>query len=451
MYYRGKCFNMILILTCGNHKNDDTRWMMRQGKHCPVKKRPPWPFAAAAILLLAAAWSVPKLLANRQPPEARPVSQPILQEEAVPPVPELPPEPEPQLPPEPEPDLAEKLLAEMDLREKVCQLFIVAPSAITGVTTITEAGERTSLALKAYPVGGLLYDRKNMISQEQVRTMLANVQSYSEIPLLLTLDEEGGRVSRLMTTVGTTKIGPMLDYKDLGAATAEENARTIAADIVSCGFNMNLAPVADVWSNPDNTVIGDRAYSDDFQQAAELVSAAVEGFHAGGAACVLKHFPGHGDTSADSHYGSVYVHKTLDELRQAELVPFQAGIAAGADAVMMGHMIIDKVDSQPALFSYDVVTGLLREEMGFHGVVMTDSLQMQAMTSIYGSGEIAVAAVRAGVDILLCPQDLDEAVDALVKAEEDGIIPMERLDESVLRILRMKMNLGLLDGRAEES
>ena len=215
--------------------------------------------------------------------------------------------------------------------------------------------------------------------------------------------------------------------------------------MAACGFNMDFAPVADVWSNPKNKVIGSRAYSDDFQQAAELVAAAVEGFHEGGIACTLKHFPGHGDTSTDTHYGSAYVHKTLDELRQEELLPFQAGIDAGADAVMMGHLIVDQVDEQPALFSYAIVTELLREEMGFDGVVITDSLQMQAMTDYYGSDEIAVRAVQAGVDILLCPMNLDKAINALTQAVEDGEISEERLDESVLRILRLKQRCGLLE------
>ena len=172
--------------------------------------------------------------------------------------------------------------------------------------------------------------------------------------------------------------------------------------------------------------------------AIEPKFAKVEGFHQGGAACTLKHFPGHGDTSADSHYGSVYVHKTLEELRQGELLPFQAGIDAGADAVVMGHLILDQIDDQPALFSYALVTGLLREEMGFAGVVITDGLQMQAMTDHYSSGEIAVGAVKAGVDILLCPKKLDEAVTALTAAVESGEITEERIDESVLRILRLK-------------
>ena len=284
-----------------------------------------------------------------------------------------------------------------------------------------------------------------MVSQDQLRTMLDNVQSYAKIPLLFTCDEEGGRANRLMGKVGTTWFGPMLDYKDQGSETARSNACTIGADMASCRFNMNFAPVADVWSNPKNKAIGDRAYSDDFQQAAGLVAAAVEGFHEGGVACTLKHFPGHGDTSTDTHYGSAYVHKTLDELRQAELLPFQAGIDAGADAVMMGHLILDQVDDQPALFSYALVTELLREEMGFDGVVVTDSLQMQAMTDHYGSAEIAVRAVQAGVDVLLCPMRLDKAVDALLQAVEEGEISQERVDESVLRILRLKQRYGLLE------
>lgn len=170
------------------------------------------------------------------------------------------------------------------------------------------------------------------------------------------------------------------------------------------GFNADLAPVADVWSNPDNTVIGDRAYSDDFAQAAELIPEAVRGFHSGGVATTLKHFPGHGDALADSHDGAVYVSKPLEQLRREELLPFRAGIASGSDMVMIGHLILTEIDAaQPAPFSYRIVTELLREELGFQGVVITDGLQMKALTDSYTSGEIARRAVSAGVDILLCP------------------------------------------------
>lgn len=392
-----------------------------------------------AILILAAALVF--FLARGRGTEPEPVPPPA--EEVVPPQaeqPSAPPEPEP----EPELTKAELLLKNMTLEEKIYQMFMVFPSAITGVSPVTAAGETTEKGLETYPVGGLIYDRSNLVSQEQVRTMLANTQSYSKIPLLLTCDEEGGRVNRLMGTIGTTWVGPMLNYREEGPAQATENARIIAEDLLSCGFNMDLAPVADVWSNPNNTVIGDRAYSTDFEEAAQLVAAAVEGFHAGGAACTLKHFPGHGDTSADSHYGSVYVYKTLDELRSAEFLPFASGISAGADAVMMGHLIVQDIDTEPAPFSYKIVTELLRQELDFNGVIITDSLQMQAMTDHYGSGESAVKAVKAGVDLLLCPADLETSATALLDAVECGELTEAEIDAHVLRILTLKERRGIL-------
>jgi len=368
---------------------------------------------------------------------------------SAPPSQSAPPSPAPVLTPAPDPEAEAKartaeVLQGMSLRDKLCQMIVTTPSAITGVSKVTAAGEATRAALEQYPVGGLFYNKTNMVDGRQVSEMLANVQSYTKIPLLLTCDEEGGRVSRLMSTVGTTHVGPMLGYKDDGLERAMENARTIAGDMAALGFNMDLAPVADVWSNPQNTVIGDRAYSDDFQQAAQLIPAAVEGFHAGGVACVLKHFPGHGGTSEDSHEGSAYVRRSLDELRAGELLPFQAGIDAGADGVMIGHLIVPEVSGEPALFSYELVTGLLREEMGFDGVVMTDSLEMKAVTEHYGVGETAVKAVEAGVDLLLCPRDLDAALDELTAAVEAGRISEERVDESVTRILLLKIRRGIL-------
>lgn len=405
-------------------------------------------FLAVVLVTCGAVWGVTKGNPQSDPAgstlngagTADMTTPPVPEEEPA--APEQPDEPVPAL--EPASSLAEETLKTMSLREKVCQMFIVMPSAVTNVKKVTAAGETTRKALEQYPVGGLMYDRSNMVSKEQVGTMLAKSQSYVKIPMILTCDEEGGRVNRLMKTVGTTWFGPMLEYQDKGPDTARSNARTIAEDMISLGFNMDLAPVADVWSNPENTVIGDRAYSDRFDKAAELIPAAVQGFHDGGAACVLKHFPGHGDTSADSHYGSVYVYKTLDEIRKEELLPFQAGIDAGADAVMMGHLILTDVEEVPALFSSRLVNDLLRDEMGFQGVVMTDSLQMQAMADHYGSAEIAVRAVKAGVDILLCPMDLEAAVNGLIQAVESGELPESRVDESVLRILRLKEANGIL-------
>ena len=351
-------------------------------------------------------------------------------------------------PSDPSPDSAvptlQSLLSQMTLHEKVCQMLVVTPESITGVEAVTAAGDTTKKALQAMPVGGILYSKPNLRSKEQVKTMLQNTQSYSAIPLMFTCDEEGGRVNRLMSTLNTTMIGPMLDYKDQGVEIAYKNACTIASDMSALGFNADMAPVADVWSNPENTVIGDRAYSDDFQQAAVLVASAVEGFHAGGVATALKHFPGHGDTSEDSHYGAVFITKTLEEIREKELLPFRAGIQADSDMVMIGHLILSDIDDQPAPFSHKIVTELLRQELGFDGVIITDGLQMKAMTDFYSDGAIACSAVKAGVDMLLCPANPEEAAAALEDAVKNGDLTESRIEESVLRILKMKKERGMI-------
>ena len=334
-------------------------------------------------------------------------------------------------------DDIDTIIASMTLHEKICQMIIVTPSVLASASKVTSA-DSCYLALQNYPVGGLILDKSNIVNADQLAGYISGVQSYMTIPMIVTLDEEGGRVTRLMGTVGTTPIGPMYSYHELGTEVAAFNAMTIGNDIRRFGFNMDLAPVADVWSNPDNTVIGDRAYSTDFEEASDLVSAAVSGFHMSGVACCIKHFPGHGDTSADSHYGSVYVYKTLDEMRAAEFKPFVSGINAGADAVMIGHLIVADQGNIPALFSYPLLTGVLRNELGFNGVIISDSLQMKAMTDHYGAGEIPVMAVAAGCDIILMPTDLEVTVSSLEAAVENGVISEERINESVRRILILK-------------
>lgn len=337
-----------------------------------------------------------------------------------------------------------QMTGSMTLREKLCQMIILSPEGLEQNGTVIYADARTRDALEKYPVCGVVYSVRNMKSREQITGLLADTQSFSRIPLILTCDEEGGRVTRLMHTVGTTEIGPMFSYRNDGPGAAYENAATLAADISSFGFNMDLAPVADVLTNPDNTVIGDRAYSDSAEQAAELVAAAVRGFNDGGVACIIKHFPGHGSTEGDSHYGAAYVDKTLEELRRCDFLPFVSGIEAGADAVMIGHLTVKDIDSVPALFSERIVTDILRKELGFDGVVMTDALNMRAITDSYSPGETAVRAVKAGVDILLCPTDIDAALSALADAVDSGEISMERIDESVGRILTLKKNRGII-------
>ena len=354
------------------------------------------------------------------------------------------PTPEPTPTPDPVLTRAEELLAGMSLREKLCQLMIVRPEVLTGESPVTAAGETTRLALEQYPVGGLIYSVDNLVTQEQTREMIENTQSYSKIPLIISADEEGGNVGRLMYKLGTTFIHSMYSYKDMGEDTAYQNALTIGTDMVSCLFNTDFAPVADVWTNPANTVIGDRAYSDEFGQASELVAAAVRGFTESGVICCVKHFPGHGDTSTDTHEGAAVVDKSLEELRGGEFLPFEAGIEAGVDMVMVGHITVTAVDDEPATISHEVITGLLREELGWDGVVVTDSLDMGALAG-YEIGEVCVKYLKAGGDIMLGIPDLAAALTALETAVTEGRLTEQRIDESALRVLMLKLSHGVAE------
>lgn len=354
------------------------------------------------------------------------------------------PTPEPTPTPDPVKVRAEELLSGMTLREKLCQLMIVRPEVLTGESPVTAAGETTRLALETYPVGGLIYSVDNLVTQEQTREMITNTQSYSKLPLFISADEEGGNVGRLMYKLGTTWVNSMYSYKDEGADTAYANAKTIGTDMVSCLFNTDFAPVADVWTNPENTVIGDRAYSDDFEQAAELVASAVRGFTDSGVICCLKHFPGHGDTSTDTHEGAVVVSKSLDELRAGEFLPFISGIEAGADMVMIGHITVTSVDPEPATISKAIITDVLRGELGWDGVVISDSLDMGALAG-YDNGEVCVKFLEAGGDILLGIPDIETALTALEAAVTDGRLTESRIDESVQRVLELKISHGIIE------
>ena len=341
-------------------------------------------------------------------------------------------------------DAAQTLLDGMTTQEKICQLLIVHPEALTGGSAVTGMTDSLAAALREYPVGGVLLSAQNMTSGEQLAALTAALSNGCKTAPLISVDEEGGRVARLMNTVGTTKLGSMYSYRAQGTQGAHDNAQTIARDIAAHGFNTDFAPVADVWTNKRSNAIGDRAYSDDYDEAAELVAAAVKGFHDGGIICCLKHFPGHGSTETDSHDGAATVDKTLPQLRQEDLKPFMSGIAAGADMVMVGHLTVPTMDDAPASVSHKIVTNLLRYDLGFRGVIVTDGLQMQALAQ-YTDGEKAVLALAAGNDMLLEISDVPGTVAAIEKALADGTLSRAALDESVLRILQLKLAHGIVD------
>ena len=340
------------------------------------------------------------------------------------------------------------ILAEMTLDEKIWQLFFVTPESLTGVSGVIQAGEATKDALESQPVGGVIYFRNNIKTPEQLSEMLENTQAYSKIPLFIGVDEEGGRVARVSgnANMELPRIPPMLEVGNAGDTKyTKQIAETVGAYLYGYGFNVNFAPVADIVTNGNNTEIGDRSFSSDPSVASEMVAAFVDGLHNENMAAVLKHFPGHGSTQNDSHNGYSESNRTLDEMRGNEFNPFISGIAAGAEFVLVSHMSAISVDSSalPASLSKIIITDILRDELGFEGIAITDSLAMGAVTDRYSSGEAAVLAIEAGIDMLLMPNQMKMAFNALKAAVESGRLSELRINESVMRIVSTKLSMSL--------
>ena len=363
------------------------------------------------------------------------------------------PSPTPTPEPTPTPDPIAEAVAAMTTEQKVSQLLV---AGIEG----TQLGQDAVQAVQDYQVGGVILFGRNVESAGQLAELTNGLKDLNGdyTPLFLCVDQEGGRVDRMPPEVERTpsawSVGQTLDTEGVGAA----YGALLAEECAAFGFNMDFAPSLDIWSNPDNTVIGDRAFGNDWEWTAFFGMSAVESMEEqGGVIPVVKHFPGHGDTSVDSHVALPVVDKSLEELWQSELVPFNMtlnqedyfGAQAGpsAPAVMVAHILLSQVDPDyPASLSHRVVTGLLREEMGFDGVVCTDDLTMGAVSNTYGMGEAAVLAVEAGCDLLLVchgADNLTAARDALLEAADSGRLSPERLDESVKRILSLKGEYGL--------
>ncbi|WP_254716019.1 glycoside hydrolase family 3 protein [Actinomadura sp. WMMB 499] len=328
-------------------------------------------------------------------------------------------------------------VAKMDVREKVGQLFV--PTFYSRADAL-----RT---IRRYHVGGLIYFPENFGSPRETAAQSNALQKASKIPLVLGVDEEQGLVTR--TPFITRFPGNMALGATGDPAQARAAARVTGAELRAVGINLDYAPVADVNVNPNNPVIGVRSFGSDPARVSQMVTGAVQGYQDAGVAAVAKHFPGHGDTETDSHTGLPVIEHTPDEWRKIDAPPFRAAVGAGVDAIMTAHIVVPKLDGSgdPATLSKTVLTGLLRERLGYDGVITTDSLRMQGVRSEYGDGAVAVRAVQAGADQLLMPPDLPEAYGAVLKAVESGKITERRLDASVTRILRLKQRRGLF-GRA---
>lgn len=332
---------------------------------------------------------------------------------------------------------------------------------MAGVEGLT-AGEDARTAISDLHVGGIILFKRNVESAGQLAALTNRLKALNEgqIPLFLCVDEEGGAVSRMpdeITDLPSAHTFGSIQDPEQRLDTCFRLGQLLAKQCAAFGLNMDLAPVMDIWSNPKNTVIGHRAFGTD-ATASSAANETAYGLMREGIIPVAKHFPGHGNTAMDSHVGLPVVDKTLEELWELELAPFRQAIentciygAAGEGtpipAIMIAHILMTQIDSErPASLSYPVVTSLLRDKLGFEGLVCTDDLTMAAISDTYGMGEAAVLAVEAGCDLLLVcheAENLQAVQSALLEAVAAGRISPARLEESVYRILSLKENYSL--------
>jgi len=353
------------------------------------------------------------------------------------------------------------LISRMTLEEKVGQLFVMrvyghsatAPDQADIDANLKEIGVRDAAELIAkYRVGGIIYFAwaHNTRDPHQIADLSNGIQKASlaqprGLPVLISTDQEHGIVARVGKPA-TLFPGAMA----LGAGGSRTDARTAGriggAELRAMGIRQDYAPVADVNVNPANPVIGVRSFGADPQAVAGMVAAQVKGYQSAGVAATSKHFPGHGDTETDSHYGFPVIEHTEAQWAELDAPPFRAAIAAGIDSIMTAHIMVPALDpsGDPATLSRPILTGILRERLGYDGVVVTDSLGMEGVRTKYGDDRVPVLALKAGVDQLLNPPKLDVAWNAVLQAVRGGELTEARLDESILRVLRLKAKLGLI-------
>ena len=350
----------------------------------------------------------------------------------------------------------EQMLRKMTTREKVGQLFFVRPEALDTTLHWNEYGELMPVELRAvnknmkilnvkYPVGGVILFGWNIHTERQLKMFVSEIKALNGKPLLC-VDEEGGRVARIANNPNF----PVKKYESMAAigatgnpANAYECGNTIGTYLREYGFDIDFAPVADVNTNPENIVIGNRAFSDDPTVAAPMVVNYLQGLKDAGIVGCIKHYPGHGDVKTDTHYGYAQTMKTWPEMLDCEIIPFRAGINWGCQLVMTAHISAPNVtgNDAPSTMSAFMLQDKLRRELGYQNIIATDAMDMGAITKQFTVEEATVGCLLAGADIVLCPQDFIRAFEAVVTAVEKGTLSQERLNQSVRRILLLKKQL----------
>lgn len=362
------------------------------------------------------------------------------------------------------------IIDKMTLEQKVAQLFVVSPETLTGVDSVQYAGDMTYQALQDYPVGGIVFAKDNIDSSSQFGTMTDNLQSYSEeisgLPLFLAAAEEGGSASVLGNNDNLDEYyensysDDDSDYSSSSAnsvhsgapsmseigrkddsTNAYEAGKSIGSLMSAYGLNLDLAPVADVLSG-NSTGIGNRTFGTDAQTVSDMALEVIRGIQEEDVNAVMKYFPGYGAASSNMS-GFPVINSSLDELKKKEFLPYSNAIAQGMDFVMVGHISVPNVtgDDTPASLSEKMISEVLRKDLGFKGIVMTDYLNDKTIVKNYGAADAAVKAIQAGADLLLEPDDLEAAYEGVLKAVKKGDITEDRLDESIYRILRVKLSM----------
>jgi len=348
------------------------------------------------------------------------------------------------------PDPVMEQLRKLTLDEKIGQLVLVGMDG-------TEPNEQTKDLIQTYHVGGFIFFKPNIQNAQQAVELFNALKTlnaaHHSVPLFMSVDEEGGRVSRLPNSLVKLPAGA-----EIGKANdpnfARELGETLGEELKAFGLNVDFAPVLDVNSNPDNPVIGDRSFGSDAGAVSRLGVPLMKGLQTGGVISVVKHFPGHGDTSVDSHLGLPVVNHDLNRLRKMELVPFADAVREGTDMVMVAHILLPKLDpDHPASFSKRAITDLLRGELGYDGVVITDDMTMGAVINHYDIGQASVEAIKAGGSIVLVGHEYDKqtkVLQALKAAAASGELSQEEIDDRVYGILALKRKYKLTDEEASK-
>lgn len=333
------------------------------------------------------------------------------------------------------------MIEAMTLDEKIYQLFVAAPGALSGEDAAKEVNDAMREGLARYPVGGVAISMENVEGRRQVETLLSSLQEASSIPLFTAVyAEDGGASLADVSDMGITEIPERNTIAD--SMQANGFAKTLGEELKELGINLEFAPIADTAPAEGDA----RFYAADPDRVGVMAAETVRGLRDGGVASCIAHFPGQGDATFDEDSGKIRSARTYEEMQEKELLPFKDGILAGADFVMVSNMInqsITKTDMECTM-STNVMTNILRRTMGFPNIILTDSFSGKGITGYYSAGAAALTALEAGADMILMPENLEEAHAAIRGAVQSGRVSEMRINESVSRILKVKLQRGIL-------